>query len=107
MGNLVSSEGATFVGVARLAPDVCDFVTPVFTTKNGIYVAQRVTNGRIAAFDPIEVGEELVALSPPLFMQVGDLPLYAVELEDGVCIGSINSVTKTLKSRTSGVARKL
>ncbi len=96
-----------FAGVARPAPDVLGFVIPVFMAQGGDYVAQRVLDGRVVDFEGIEFGEEFLAIPLRRLIQVGDPALYAVELEDGIYLGSLEEILSTSRWKSSNTARGL
>ena len=71
-------------GIARPIPGVGTYVTPVFVRPDGSTVVQNVdSQGRVARFDPIELGEEFQQLNAPHFVCERDPALYGFEIDDG------------------------
>jgi RNA polymerase sigma factor (sigma-70 family) len=103
----MSTEGALCVGIARPVPDAQDFVTPIFISQHGPYVAQCVRDDRIIGFQEIDIGEEFAPLPLHQYARLGDHAMYGVELGGCVSVGSSLSIHSFLSSRESEIARRL
>jgi DNA-binding NarL/FixJ family response regulator len=85
-------------GIARPIPEVATFVTPVFRSRKGGTIVQRVDeNGLVAGFAPITVGEEFESLSAHHLVFTNDPALFGFELGHGrIALGSAHGLADLL-----------
>lgn len=86
-------------GIARVAPDVLTFATPVFSDLNGGYLTQISDGDAISGFDGVSIGEELQPLSTVMWASVGNACVHCFEIAKGeFLVGDSVRLAKFLKT---------
>ena len=79
----MSASRLQLKGVARVIPDVCTFVTPVFNDEAGGNFIQEITDGRTVNFRPIALAEEFVPIKVSMSLMIEEDAVYAFESSSG------------------------
>ena len=74
---------AMLAGIARVAPDIFTFATPIFTDCAGKFFSQRDRSDIVAGFDKVSIGEELRPVSTVLWTSQGKPCIHGFEISNG------------------------